>query len=647
MTTEPRRYLCKDPLGRNVLRKHAESKPLGYIIVTYPCRAMEWLDLRALFSSCLHKFGLDSLIPNIADIRFAWRYHRNLAATLYRPSEVFKKFTFTQLLNPCDECSCLKVQRFKKFLDVSTLNETSSHAKAQVHVRTMDVKIIQHTGLREAVSMGLNHVPLKPTDISVSIATALDAFLQFTQILDLENLGLPILEATEWTRAACLEQLKAASKSNRSGLRFSGPDVLLLNAVQNEISWITSKLYCAGLDKATNNACFICVRHIRLMALERLSGPEFLPCKIDSTWTKPTDILEQITKELSDLVPQLSIPFLALPYLMATYKQHKNKYRWLTNAFNTVYSNVAHLLTIATMQILEQLKNWAEVTIAGYSSFLRCQSSIFWMINSSVEAALNLPEHLHDIFVADITRCYESIPLDGPDNIVDAIAHIIKIGFQQAKSKHPKATPKVWIRIDNSGQAARASWETSCPSYGTWFSLDEPQLCDLHRWLMQNCFVALGDRVWRQRLGIPMGFACSPLWCNLYLMHYEILFIQRLARLGRTDLLNKFQNAFRYIDDLCWLNVGNPMDFLSPLQERTRDNPYWIYPLNVLEIKPEVTQYSTLDPTRGISANFMNLQISITDDNSGTYTTQKFDKRRTLPFKYTQYIMFKSNQPIK
>jgi len=608
---------------------------------------MEWLDLRSLFTACLSKFGLEQLIPNVADVRFAWRYHRNLTAALYRPSEVFKKFSFAQLLDPCDDCACLKVQRFSKFLDSLTVNETSSYAKAQIHVRTMDVKIVQHTGLREAIGMGLNHIPLKPTDIAVSIATALDAFSQFTQILDLENSGLPLIEATEWIRTSCLERLKAASKSNKSGLRFSGHDLMQLSAVKNEIGWITARLYCAGLDKATNNACFICIRHIRLMALERLSGPEFSPCKTDATWITPSHILDQVAKEITDLVPQISIPFLALPYLMATYKQHKNKYRWLTNAFNTVYSNMAHLLTIATMQVLEQLKSWAGVTLAGYSRFLRCHTSIFWMINSSVEAALNLPVYLHDIFVADVTRCYESIPLDGPDNIMDAIAHIVKIGFQHAKSKHRTAVPNIWIRTDSSGQAVRASWETCQPSYGTWFSIDESLLIRLHQWLVSNCYIALGDRVWKQRLGIPMGFACSPLWCNLYLMHYEILFIQRLARLGRNDLLEKFQNAFRYIDDLCWLNVGNPMEFLSPQQERTSDNPFWIYPLNVLEIKPEVSQYSSSDPSRGICANFMNLQICIVDDNSGSYTTQKFDKRRTLPFKYTQYIKFKSNRPIK
>lgn len=202
-------------------------------------------------------------------------------------------------------------------------------------------------------------------------------------------------------------------------------------------------------------------------------------------------------------------------------------------------------------------------------------------------------------FVADVTCCYETILLNDPDNLIDTISSIIKIGFKQARTKHPRAEPNIWIQVDSEGCAARATWTTCCPAYGTWFSITEKQLVEYHRWLMTNCFVALGDRVWRQNLGISMGFSCSPLWCNLYLLHYEISFIQRLARQGRVDLMSKFRSAFRYIDDLCWINIGCPMEFLSPDQERVESNMYWIYLLNVLEIKCEVSKYTEHDQTKG------------------------------------------------
>lgn len=90
------------------------------------------------------------------------------------------------------------------------------------------------------------------------------------------------------------------------------------------------------------------------------------------------------------------------------------------------------------------------------------------------------------------------------------------------------------------------------------------------------------------------------------------------------------------------------MEFLCPKQPRTPENPYWIYPLDILEIKTETVQgYANDDPTRGISAHFMNAQVDIKMDNSGQYFLSKYDKRRALPFPYTQFIKFASNRPVK
>ena len=144
-----------------------------------------------------------------------------------------------------------------------------------------------------------------------------------------------------------------------------------------------------------------------------------------------------------------------------------------------------------------------------------------------------------------------------------------------------------------------------------------------------------------------MGFSCSPIWCNMYLLAYEAKFIMQLAKLGRKDLLSKFQTAYWYIDDLCLINVQNPRDFLSPLQARVETNPFWIYSLNVLEIKEETSAHDLENPERGISAHFMNVEININLDLPIAYKFRKYDKRRALPFKYTQYIKFKLNRSVR
>jgi len=66
-----------------------------------------------------------------------------------------------------------------------------------------------------------------------------------------------------------------------------------------------------------------------------------------------------------------------------------------------------------------------------------------------------------------------------------------------------------------------------------------------------------------------------------------------------------------------------------------------------LEIKCEITGFASDNPLRGIKAHFMNLDINVLDNDSGIYQTSKFDKRRELPFQYSQYIQFRSNRPIQ
>jgi len=123
--------------------------------------------------------------------------------------------------------------------------------------------------------------------------------------------------------------------------------------------------------------------------------------------------------------------------------------------------------------------------------------------------------------------------------------------------------------------------------------------------------------------------------------------MQRLTKLGRVDIMKIFTSTFRYIDELCCINIPNPRIFLSPTQVWSQDNPFWIYPLNVLEIKCEVVQYSKANPKQGILANFMNLQIQLSEEQPNKYCIRKYNKRREFPFDFTQYIKFTSNHPIK
>jgi hypothetical protein len=124
------------------------------------------------------------------------------------------------------------------------------------------------------------------------------------------------------------------------------------------------------------------------------------------------------------------------------------------------------------------------------------------------------------------------------------------LDMSNMRNKHPRSKQLFWVRINDKGVITKVIWASTCPKYGDWFLISVTTFLQIHKWLTTNCYIQLGDRVWKQILGIPMRFSCSPLWCNLYVLSYEIKFIQRLAKLGQIDIMSKFKYAFSYIDDM-------------------------------------------------------------------------------------------------
>ena len=78
--TEATRILTTDSLGRYSLLKNNDKKPAGYIVLMYPCHALEWIHIRKTYTACLVEFGFEQLCLVLNEILFAWRYHANIPA---------------------------------------------------------------------------------------------------------------------------------------------------------------------------------------------------------------------------------------------------------------------------------------------------------------------------------------------------------------------------------------------------------------------------------------------------------------------------------------------------------------------------------------------------------------------------------------
>ena len=63
----------------------------------------------------------------------------------------------------------------------------------------------------------------------------------------------------------------------------------------------------------------------------------------------------------------------------------------------------------------------------------------------------------------------------------------------------------------------------------------------------------MGNKVFKQHVGIPMGTNCAPLLANLYLFYYEYNYMKKLIKNNFLQA-RRFNNTVRYIDDLLTLN---------------------------------------------------------------------------------------------
>ena len=108
--------------------------------------------------------------------------------------------------------------------------------------------------------------------------------------------------------------------------------------------------------------------------------------------------------------------------------------------------------------------------------------------------------------------------------------------------------------------------------------------------LIENIFVELGERIFQQTIGIPMGTNCTTLLANLFFYLYEVDFIQGLSK-KKDKLAISFNYSFHYINDVLSLNNSRFINYI-----------HLVYP-NELEIKDTTDTF--------MSASYLDLFLYI------------------------------------
>ena len=118
-------------------------------------------------------------------------------------------------------------------------------------------------------------------------------------------------------------------------------------------------------------------------------------------------------------------------------------------------------------------------------------------------------------------------------------------------------------------------------------------------------YVQFGDMVYQQIVGIPMGTNCAPLIADLFLYCYERDFMANLQKSKRFDLIHKFNDTSRYLDDI----------FTIDNHEFAEHIPY-IYPRELQLNKANTSDKET---------SFLDLNIKVVGSNIDTSVYDKHD----------------------
>ena len=79
-------------------------------------------------------------------------------------------------------------------------------------------------------------------------------------------------------------------------------------------------------------------------------------------------------------------------------------------------------------------------------------------------------------------------------------------------------------------------------------------MCDALHYLLDNIFIRLGPKLYRQSEGIPMGTNCAPLVADLLCNERD--FMLSLSDNNQCDIMEAFNSTSRFLDDL--FNIDNP-----------------------------------------------------------------------------------------
>ena len=575
--------LAKSKMQDNQVKKMVKKphKDILPFIVRYKNHGVGMIDMRSLLRK---KKVCDALPPNLIKEEYPTVVYK-LENTIRNQIFNYKKTAVDY--KPGDEnemdCQC-----------ENSVYKDPNHG----HIVTGDLKIIGSKKLQNLFKKGPNYREPKFINWTKTEEVMKEDLNVFVEKWSSKN-RIPISCFQEWKNSVIqlLEEkvlrLKKCSKYvNRKSV---------IQECAEELEELKRRFVLVPVDKAANNIGFVCKKfYLDVIRRETQSDT------YEEIEESVEEVIDYLRKESNLLGIQVDKEFNELPSIHATIKMHKDpiKFRYIIGSRLGVMKPAAKLL----VDVLKLIMN----THRRYCDKIKLFTGIErnWIIDNNqgfledIER-VNRRNAARNIKMCDFSTLYTGI---NQEDLKDKLKLTADTAFKGGTNQ--------FIRV---GRQAR--WYSGKGTTSD-YVLDKERVYKLIDFVVDNSVFRLGNNVYRQKIGIPMGIDPAPQMANLYLYFYEAQYMKMMTEEDYGKAI-KFNKTKRFIDDVGSINNDGLL-----VKDKER-----IYP------KELVLNEENINDKRG---TFLDLSITV---DANKFVTKTYDKREDYNFEIVNYPDLSGNIP--
>jgi len=378
---------------------------------------------------------------------------------------------------------------------------------------------------------------------------------------------------------------------------------------QNVISTlddIQSKFVICPVDKATKNFAIICKKYYASTITSEL---------IPSNGYSPGPNISKIFDDIDQFNKRLNINItldkkVELPHIVLYPKFHKAilSQRFLISYSDCYIKPLCKKVGLALSCVYSTIVNYSNmleiVTGINHNFMIQNNEKILSCIDN-----INENGFARNIQTYDFSTLYTKL---SHRDIKAALSTVVKLAFSRNKSKS-------FISVYNTS----AGWVKNPRKTTVHFSADK--LIEAICFIIDNSYFRIGELIFQQLIGVPIGIDPGPLFANLTLWYYEYLYMSNLLKRDYASA-RKMNLTYRLIDDITVINADGVFE----------KHCAKMYPRSLI-----LNKENEVD----LSADVLDLTLEITSENK--FKVSLYDKRDKYKFNVIRFSPKHSNVPEK